>query len=155
MSSNIVIADTAPLSYFLHGGVFSLLQALLAGRLMISRTGHTEVASFPPLAHEVKRAVEHGWLQVCEPAPAELALAAQFLAAGLDPGESEALAVAQTRRWILACDERAARRLAEAQRSGHLSPAEADAALNRMRQASQRLPPYTYEEFRRLIESTP
>lgn len=31
-SNNIVVADTTPLSYFLHGGIFDFLRPMLGGR---------------------------------------------------------------------------------------------------------------------------
>lgn len=55
--------------------------------------------------------LEAGVLRLCEPTDKELALFVE-IAANLDDGESICLAIAQSRKWTVATDDRKARRVA-------------------------------------------
>ena len=113
--------------------------------------------------------MNNGWLQSSSPDPNELLDAARIMANfGLDPGESETMALAQHRGWTLICDEKAGRRVAaqygiplvgsvgilyKGVISNILTSTDADQAINRMRASRQRLPIGSFADFANLIET--
>lgn len=113
MSSSILISDAGPLSYMHHGGVFHILQTMFGARMYVASTVLREVRKDPGVGHKVDQALAAGWLQFSKPDPIVLSEADRIKAHfGLDPGESETMALAQHRGWVLVCDEKAGRRAA-------------------------------------------
>lgn len=96
------VADSGPLITFARGGLLSLL-AEVAGQILIPPAVRAEVMAREPGATELARAA---WLRVQQPLdPARV----EHLGLRLDPGESEAIALALEQDAILLVDERRAR----------------------------------------------
>ncbi|MBI3467977.1 MAG: hypothetical protein HY000_33640 [Planctomycetes bacterium] len=77
--------------------------------LFLRRIQESEVVLEPI---DLTPAVEAGLLHICTLEASELALSVQ-LAVELDDGEATALAIAKSRGWIVATDDRKARRIAD------------------------------------------
>lgn len=107
-----VVSDTSPLIYLTRLGHFGWLREFY-GEVLIPPAVWREIteggAVFPE-SDTVRRAVEQGWMKVQTPTPRPLA---GDLAA-LDPGELEAIQLAQETGGLLIIDEAAGRHVATA-----------------------------------------
>ncbi len=139
----IVLTDTSVLINFLHVGLLSLLGALAGFDFVLPVEVRREVRH-PEQAEALEEAIQRGSLKQIEiTEPAEMDLLAKFTEV-MGLGEAACLAVAESRGWLLASDERgrfariAAKRLGQGRmvntpgllllaiQQGHLTVAEAD-----------------------------
>ncbi|MBM3298011.1 MAG: hypothetical protein FJY83_10500 [Candidatus Aminicenantes bacterium] len=101
--SNFALADALPVLKASAGGTVRLTGFVSAEILRAIQGGHSRLAA-------ITRGLSEGWIQEAHPsAPAEKKLFAS-LSQSLGLGEASSLAVAKARRWVFACDDRAARR---------------------------------------------
>ncbi len=166
-----VACDTSLLSYFVHGGIFHILQVLFAGRLYVPPTVAAEAGRTPVVWEAVAGALRDGWLLRAHLSPEELAAAVRVRQNyGLDDGEAEAVALAARRGMVLIGDERPGRAAAtslgvlvtgsmgvlyKAVETGALTVDEADTAISRMRSARQWLPVQRYQDVKAFVDANP
>jgi len=101
----IIIADTSVLINLTHTGHLSLLGRTPGYRFLIAEEVLAEVRD-PQQREAVDRAIADGTLETTRiETPAELAVYAD-LTGKLGSGEAACLALASSRAWFLACDER-------------------------------------------------
>jgi len=104
-----VVSDSSPLIYFTRLGHFEWLERIF-GQVVIPQAVWREIVqegSRYPESGEVQRAVQAGWMKVEH---AEVAGDAEL--EELDPGEGEAIALAQRLGALLIIDEAAGREVA-------------------------------------------
>ena len=168
MSSSILMTDTGPLCYHVTGGVFDSLRVMFSGRIYVSESALCEARRSQRVRVEVEEALAKGWLRETYATPAELLEAAYLGLTGLDSGESEALAIARIRGFVLLCNETRGRQVSremgvpvtgtigllyKAVMTGVLTAEQADMAIAKMRDKGQFLPSGDFGEFRIAIEN--
>ena len=103
----LVIADSSPLIYLSRAGALHLLPALF-DEVIVPRAVWNEAVERRPSALGVDALYQASWLRVVDDPPLESSL-------GLDPGETAAILLAESRRAdLLLIDERVGRKVAQA-----------------------------------------
>jgi predicted nucleic acid-binding protein len=103
----LVVADSSPLIYLSRAGAIHVLPALF-DEVVVPRTVWDEAVERRPSAPGIGALHQASWLRVVDDPSVELDL-------GLDPGETAAIALAESLRAdLLLIDERAGRKVAQA-----------------------------------------
>lgn len=105
----LIVSNTSPISNLILIGEISLLQQIYP-QVIIPRAVHLELTRLPILQPTMRSLVGSGWLEIQTPTDLQLL---NILSQTLDPGETEAIALAvELSANRLLIDERLGRRVA-------------------------------------------